>query len=97
MNRLRQQRAQRFRGPFQASASISRSVRFRLSERINLRFSADAFNLFNHPDFDTPSNDVSYFSGTLLPVLSVPTGDLGVIQQTIGSPRFLQLNMHLTF
>lgn len=70
---------------------------FDINERMKLCFSAYAFNLFNHPDVDAPSNDVSYFSGYAPPVLSTPTGDLGIIQQTIGSLRFLQLNMHLTF
>ena len=30
-------------------------------ERYRLRFNFDAFNLFNHPDFDAPNNDVAFF------------------------------------
>jgi len=70
---------------------------FRLTERFTLRFSADAFNLFNHPNFDTPANDVSFFPVFSPPPTYPPSGSLGVIQQTIGSPRFLQLNLHLIF
>jgi hypothetical protein len=32
-----------------------------LTERFNLRFSAEGFNLFNHPNFDTPNNDVDFY------------------------------------
>ena len=30
-------------------------------QQAGLRFEADAFNIFNHPDFDTPNNDVDFF------------------------------------
>ena len=32
-----------------------------IKERFRLRFEADAFNIFNQPDFDTPNNDVDFF------------------------------------
>lgn len=57
----------------------------------------DAFNVFNHPDFDAPNNDVDFFPGYAPPVQIPPAGSLGVIQHTIGSPRFLQLDLHLHF
>jgi len=57
----------------------------------------DAFNLFNHPNFDTPNNDVDFYPNYDPPATVPPTGSLGVIQHTVGSPRFLQLNAHLTF
>jgi hypothetical protein len=69
----------------------------RLSDRFNLRFSAHAFNLFNHPNFDTPNNDVDFYPNFGPPATVPPSGQLGIIQHTIGSPRFLQLNLHLTF
>jgi len=68
-----------------------------LSERFNLRFSFDAFNLFNHPNFDTPNNDVDFYPNYEPPATIPPTGSLGMIQHTIGSPRFLQLSAHLRF
>lgn len=86
-----------FRGPFQVRFDMTLAKQFTLTERFGLRFEADAFNMFNHPDFDTPNNDVSFFDDFEGPVLSTPLGQLGQIQHTIGSPRFLQLALHLTF
>ena len=86
-----------FRGPFGVRIDTSLGKRFQLSERFNLRFSFDAFNLFNHPNFDTPNNDVDFYPNYEPPATVPPTGSLGMIQHTIGSPRFLQLDMHLSF
>jgi len=86
-----------FRGPFGFRIDTSLGKRFQLNERFNLRFSFDAFNLFNHPNFDTPNNDVDFYPNFAPPETVPPTGSLGMIQHTIGSPRFLQLDLHLSF
>jgi len=86
-----------FRGPFGFRIDTSLGKRFQLNERFNLRFSFDAFNLFNHPNFDTPNNDVDFYPNFGPPETVPPTGSLGMIQHTIGSPRFLQLDLHLSF
>ncbi len=86
-----------FRGPFQVRFDMSLAKEFAIKERFHLRFEADAFNIFNHPDFDAPNNDVSFFNDYEGPLLPHPQGSLGMIQNTIGSPRFLQLGLHLTF
>jgi hypothetical protein len=86
-----------FRGPFQVRFDTSLAKQFLFKERFQLRFEADAFNIFNHPDFDTPNNDVSFFPNFVGPPSIPPSGSLGVIQHTIGSPRFLQLSLHLAF
>jgi hypothetical protein len=86
-----------FRGPFQVRFDMSLAKQFRFKERYGLKFEADAFNIFNHPDFDAPNNDVNFFPGYEGPPTVPPEGSLGVIQHTVGSPRFLQLSMHLVF
>jgi len=86
-----------FRGPFQVRFDLSVARQFSIGERFKLRFEADAFNLFNHPDFDTPDNDVYFFANYAGPVLNPPEGSLGLITHTIGSSRFLQLGLHLYF
>lgn len=86
-----------FRGPFQVRFDMSLAKQFPLTERFGLRFEADAFNMFNHPDFDTPNNDVVFFNDYEGPLVLPPLGQLGRIQHTIGSPRFLMLQLHLTF
>jgi hypothetical protein len=86
-----------FRGPFQVRFDTSLSKMFQIKERFLLKFEADAFNIFNHADFDAPNNDVNFFPYYYGPPSNPPQGSLGVIQHTIGSPRFLQLQLHLVF
>jgi hypothetical protein len=86
-----------FRGPFQVRFDVTLARQFAIGERFKLRFEADAFNIFNHPDFDTPNNDVTTFPDYESPPSVPPVGSLGYIQHTIGSPRFLQLGLHLYF
>jgi hypothetical protein len=86
-----------FRGPFQVRFDMSLAKNFAINERYRLRFEADAFNIFNQPDFDTPNNNVTFFPNFTGPPSIPPQGSLGVIQHTIGSPRFLQLGLHLNF
>jgi Carboxypeptidase regulatory-like domain len=86
-----------FRGPFQVRFDMTLGKQFPIGERFRLRLNFDAFNLFNQPDFDTPNNDVVFFPNYSPPPSYPPQGSLGIIQHTIGSSRFLQLSMHLSF
>jgi hypothetical protein len=62
-----------------------------------LRFNVYAFNVFNHPDFDAPNNDVTFFNDYEPPPVYPPKGSLGLIQHTLGGSRFLQMALHFTF
>jgi len=86
-----------FRGPFQVQFDMSVAKEWRIQERYRLRLNVSAYNLFNHPDFDAPNNDVTFFPGFAPPPVFPPEGSLGIIQHTVGSPRFLQMALHLTF
>ncbi|HLW78506.1 MAG TPA: hypothetical protein VKU44_02810, partial [Terriglobia bacterium] len=86
-----------FRGPFQVRFDMSLAKDLAIRERFRLRLEADAFNIFNQPDFDAPNNNVVFFPNFTGPPSVPPQGSLGVIQHTIGSPRFLQLSLHLVF
>jgi hypothetical protein len=86
-----------FRGPFQVRFDMSLGKEFALNERFRLRFNVDAFNIFNHPDFDTPNNNVTFFPNYSGPAQFPPAGSLGIIQHTIGSSRFMQFSLHLRF
>ncbi|HLY20028.1 MAG TPA: TonB-dependent receptor [Bryobacteraceae bacterium] len=86
-----------FRAPFQSRFDFSLGKELQLAERYRLRFNFDAFNIFNHPDFDAPNNDVVFFPYYTGPPSIPPEGSLGYIQHTVGSPRFLQLSLHLSF
>ena len=92
-----------FRGPFQSRFDMALTKRTRLGENRNVEFRAEAFNIFNHPDFDVPSASTSLYSvtktGNVIKGVTVraPSATLGLIQQTLGGPRVLQLSMHLDF
>jgi hypothetical protein len=90
-----------FRSPFQTNFDLSIFKNFKLSERFGLKFQADAFNLFNHPSLDTPNTDFELnpcFNPVPCYNLTPPPSEgYGVISNTIGSNRFLQLSLHLTF
>jgi hypothetical protein len=100
-----------FRAPFQVRFDMSLFKETKLNERFTLRFDAEAFNIFNHPAFDAPNNNVafnpsfcnppdkttSFNCGASTGYLVPPFGRGGTIQHTLGSPRFLQLALHLKF
>jgi hypothetical protein len=86
-----------FRAPFQVRFDMSLGKTFRIKERYLLRLNLNAYNVFNHPSFDAPNNDVTFFPGFEPPPVFPPEGSLGIIQHTIGSPRFLQVVAHFTF
>jgi hypothetical protein len=103
-----------FRAPFQARFDFGLFKNFKIKERFSLRYDVNAFNIFNHPSFDIPSNDVQFnpffsnppiygFTGFPACVPSTgaytcpPSGNLGVLQHSVGSPRFIQMALHLEF
>ena len=96
-----------FRGPFQNRFDFGASKNFTISERFALRYDVNAFNIFNHPSFDIPNNNVDFnafcnppspsFSCSSVGYAIPPIGHLGQLSHTIGSPRFIQMALHLTF
>lgn len=92
-----------FRGPFQTRADVSLAKNTKFSERLLLQLRFDVFNVLNHPDFDVPSASTSLYSvtrtGNSIKAISVraPSATLGLIQQTLGSPRIMQLSAHIRF
>jgi hypothetical protein len=51
---------------------------------MGLNFRAEFFNLFNHPQFGMPINDVSQIG-------------FGSVNSTVNNPRLIQLALKLTF
>jgi Carboxypeptidase regulatory-like domain/TonB dependent receptor/TonB-dependent Receptor Plug Domain len=83
-------------GLTQVDLSISRN--FRLTERLNLQFRADAFNVLNHPNFLNPQGYVEFGSFYLQSqqMLNQGLGGLNPLFQE-GGPRSLQLSLRLSF
>jgi hypothetical protein len=90
-----------FRAPFQTVFNFSVFKNFKINERLNLKYEIDAFNLFNQPNLDTPNTDFE-LNPCFNPqpcYTTTPQASLGygVISETVGSNRFLQMSLHLTF
>ena len=77
------------RGPRLAETDFSAAKRIALSERLNLQFRAEIFNLFNHTNFNTP-NPVVYAAAT-----GEPSPTAGVITSTATSSRQVQFGLKL--
>jgi hypothetical protein len=87
-----------FRAPFQARADVSLAKVFRVNDRFNIRYSAEAYNIANHPSFDAPNNNASLYSvSSGKPTLRTPSASVGYISHTLGSPRFMQMSLRLMF
>jgi hypothetical protein len=79
------------RGPGYYEIDSALQKKFRLSERFGLNFRAEAFNLFNHPIYASPSGNVS--SGGFGQITSIlNTGAVGT-----GTPRRVEFAMRLDF
>jgi hypothetical protein len=66
------------------------SKRTTIKESVSLQFRAEAFNLFNHPNFAQPSNNFAAASYGQISATRTARGDLG-------SSRQLQLGLKLVF
>ncbi len=70
---------------------------FNLTENTAIQFRAEAFNLFNHPNFANPINDLSNgLFGQSTQMLGRSLGGLSPLYQ-IGGPRSLQFALRLQF
>jgi hypothetical protein len=75
-----------YRGPYQQNWDFSLLKNFRLTERQNLRFTTDFFNIWNHANFSNPvSADVEN------------PGSFGFITSTKGVPRLIQFSLRYSF
>ncbi len=83
-----------YRGPFQQNWDFSLVKHFRLTERQDLRFTADFFNLWNHVYFANPAvTDIEAY----LAAPNDPNNPFGKIVNTKGTPRLIQLSLRYAF
>ena len=97
-----------FRQAFQKRADASLVKDTKISERFDLKYTFDVYNVTNTTSFDIPGNEVSQnagynaFPASGEPVIgpgglySYPSG-LGLVTHTIGAPRQIQMSLHLDF
>jgi hypothetical protein len=72
------------RGPGYFSTDLSLFKQFHVVERLNAEFRAEAFNIFNHPEFGSPDTTVT-------------DNSFGVITSQSNSPRQVQFGLKLSF
>ena len=91
------------RGPGFAQFDVALQKGFQLREGARITFGAEAYNLFNHPNFAVPSNTQSPLTlgGNGDAVFKDPTGsfanNVGRIFSTVGTGRQIQVDARLTF
>ncbi len=75
-----------YRGPFQQNWDFSLIKNFVITERQQLRFQTDFFNIWNHANFGNPtSTDIEN------------AGAFGKIVSTVGTPRLIQFSLRYAF
>jgi hypothetical protein len=74
-----------FRGPGQQNWDFSLIKNFKITERQELRFTTDFFNIWNHANFANPA------------FTDVEGGNFGRINSTVGAPRLIQFSLRYAF
>jgi hypothetical protein len=85
-------------GPDFVNSDFSLIKQFALPRRdTGLQFRAEFFNVFNHPQYGMPVNDISA-AGAVPAGSSIPnTSPFGAVNSTVNNPRLIQLALKLTF
>jgi hypothetical protein len=74
-----------YRGPYQQNWDFSLIKNFRITERQELRFTTDFFNIWNHANFDNPTT------------AEISSTAFGRIFSTVGTPRLIQFSLRYSF
>ncbi len=96
-----------YRGPGYFDSDLNLAKNFHLTERFVLGVGANMFNLFNHPNFDVPNNDVAggaINAGGTFGQITTTTGiatspygtQIGGVNPAV-TGRVIQLNAHIVF
>ena len=94
------QRRNQFFGPhyFDTDMTIMKYTQMPHWESAKVGVGAQFFNLFNHPNFESPVNDINSGSfGHVLDTVNTPTSILGSFLGGDSSARLVQLTMKLNF
>jgi|HubBroStandDraft_6_1064221.scaffolds.fasta_scaffold00025_42 hypothetical protein len=94
------QRRNQFYGPhyFDTDMTIMKYTAIPRMETAKVGLGVQFFNLFNHPDFESPVNDVASGNfGHVLDTVNTPTSILGSFLGGDASPRLIQLTVKINF
>ena len=97
-NSLGNIRRNSFQGPGYFNSDFNVMKNFAVTERMKLRVGANFFNVFNHPNFQNPVNDIANPQfGQILATVSPATSPYGSFQGAGVSGRLIQLEAHIQF
>ncbi len=85
------------RVPGTNSSSISVNKTFKIHERFNFQFRAEALNAFNTPQFGAPTSTLTVAGTGLASAPTVNPASFGNITTTVGFARIIQLGGRLSF
>jgi hypothetical protein len=86
------------RGPYYWNTDFSLMKHTKVWERAEFVIGAQFFNVFNHPNFDSPVLDTSNPRfGQIIRTVSPPTTVFGSVLGADASPRLIQLKLQLIF
>jgi hypothetical protein len=102
------QRRNQYRGPHYFDMDLNLFKNFKVAERVNLAIGAQAFNVFNHPNFGLPNASfASSFTGgppavdptfgTISTMQGTPTSPYGNFLGFDSSPRVMQVSAKVVF
>jgi hypothetical protein len=87
-----------FRGAHYFNSDFSILKNFRITEHMSFGLGANAYNIFNHPNFANPVSDISSGQfGTIRSTVVPPTSPYGAFVGSAVSGRELQVQARLTF
>jgi len=86
-------------GPGYANTDLSVNKTFRIKNKVNIQFRAEALNATNTPEFANPglSFTTSQSSATAAPALLSPSSTTGIVQGTVGFNRVIQMGGRISF
>jgi hypothetical protein len=94
------QRRNQYRSPHYANMDMALFKNFSFRERYKFGLGAQAFNVFNHPNFGQPNNSLVSGDptfGTITSAVSTPTSPYGNFLGFDSSPRVMQLSLKVNF
>jgi hypothetical protein len=92
------QRRNQYRGPSYFDMDMSLFKNVQLREELTFSLGAQAFNVFNHPNFATPDSVFgSSTFGQITSMAGAPTSPYGTFLGFDSSPRVLQVSAKITF
>jgi hypothetical protein len=86
-------------GPHFFDVDLGLMKNVQITEHVTFSFGAHAYNIFNHPNFDQPTSDISNPNfGLSVAEVAPPTSLLGAfVAGTAASPRFVEIKAQVRF